>query len=407
MHDSDTGAPPPPGADTPVPADAAARAAAAGRAPRARRSDAPASDDRLVPDTALEQRAAARAEQRRRATPWWQQPPPGVVANPAAGMPGASTAPTAMLPPGLAPAVADAMPQRFVPVAWQQAAPPPPSPQSAWPPPTGAQAWPQQPWSAPPGPQGWAPQPAQPWTQAAWVPPGAWPQQPQQLVLQLPPPPRIRWSGRQRAAAILGSWAGQTIMALAVHLLIAASLVVGLFALILEADGTSAADIEGDAFSSVVALWSTPERLWATALVVLASTGAVLALGWLVQALWQRQAGLVAPHRSTWLAWLCTTAATGLLGTVLWPGALVGGAFVLLASSDASFSTGSLWAVLFVELAGAVVLTGLVGLLFGWLFLSTSRPRIDPAAEAAAAEAAARARDEAELGRGRDRWADA
>ena len=58
-----------------------------------------------------------------------------------------------------------------------------------------------------------------------------------------------------------------------------------------------------------------------------------------------------------------------------------------------------MWTTLFTLLAIAIALTGGVGLLFGWLFLSTSRPRVDLRALAEAEEAEARARDEAELTR--------
>ncbi len=68
-----------------------------------------------------------------------------------------------------------------------------------------------------------------------------------------------------------------------------------------------------------------------------------------------------------------------------------------MASSSASLTIGSMWTVLFSLLAIAIVLTGGVGLLFGWLFLSTARPRVDYRALAEAEEAEARARDEAEL----------
>jgi hypothetical protein len=171
------------------------------------------------------------------------------------------------------------------------------------------------------------------------------------------------------------------------------------FAFLLHASGDEVAEFEADSFTSIVSLWSTPDRVWATVLIGVLVCGGILALGWLANALWARSAGLDHPHRSTWLAWLCTTAATGLVGVFVWPMALMGALFFVLASSSASLTVGSMWSTLFTLLGIAVVLTGGVGLLFGWLFLSTSRPRVDLAAIAAAEEAEARARDEAELTR--------
>ncbi|WP_404312427.1 hypothetical protein LG314_00855 [Agrococcus terreus] len=388
MEHDPTGAPPPPGADSPVPADAAARAAASGRGARLQASAA-APEDRLVPATALEQRAAERAARRRAAPPAWR---PAAVANPAAGPWWSGTAPGYAPPPGHAPqpyAHASPQPRYAVPAGHATQpygyAPPQPgyapqpgfAPQPGYAPPTGY---------APPA--GYAPPP---YGYAA--PPYAY-----------APPPRIPWTRRQRAAALLGSWLGQTVMSLATHLLVAATLVVG-FAALLHASGEGVDEIQGDSLSSAVALWALPERLWATALVVLLVCGTLLAIGWLAQALWQRHEGIAKPHRSTWLAWLCTTAATGLIGSATWPIALFTGLFWLLLSTDASLTTGSMWSLHFGLLAIAVVFSGGVGLLFGWLFLSTSRERVDPVRAAAEAEAAARARDEAELeGTGRHAW---
>ncbi|GAA1424135.1 hypothetical protein [Agrococcus citreus] len=376
------GAPPPPGADTPVPADAASRAAAAGRA-RQLRAQAPPPADTLVPAKALETRAEERARLRRERLALGPVgvPAHGVV-NPAAGFPPQG----AMLPPGLVPAVADSMPQRFVPSGYGQPAPgygppaygyPQVAPGYGQPLPYGA------------GPYGAGPYGAGPYGASPY---GA---QPVQLVMV---PPRIQWTKRQRTAAILSSWVGQTLMALATHFLTAFFMIVG-FAYLLHSTGDDVADFEADSFTTVVSLWSTPERVGATVLIGLLIGGVVLALGWLANALWAKSADLAKPHRSTWLAWLCTTAATGLIGIVVWPGALFGGLFFVLASSSASLTIGSMWTLLFSLLAIAIVLTGGVGLLFGWLFLSTARPRVDFRALAEAEEAEARARDEAELTR--------
>ncbi|GEK79932.1 hypothetical protein [Agrococcus baldri] len=387
-----SGAPPPPGADSPVPADAAARAAAAGRARRAPTPSAPHADG-LVPATAIESRAHDRAQARRARLGLGA--PAAAVTNPGAGMPGQ------LLPPGLVPAVAESVPQRFVPVGWQ-------TPYGAAPygaAPYGAVAYGAAPYGVDPygvapygvapygvAPYGVAPHGAARYGQPQYAPPYAPP------YAAVPPmlPPRLAWSRRQRSAALLSSWLGQTAMALATHLLTAFTLVVG-FALVLHLGGDSIGDFEADSFTSVLARWSMPDRVWATALVGLLLGGGLLAAGWLLHALWARSAGLAKPHRSTWLAWLCTTATTGLIGMVLWPFALISGLMLVLLADEASLTTGTMWSVLFWELGIAVVLTGGVGLLFGWLFLSQARPRVDLRAIAEAEEAAARARDEAEL----------
>ncbi|MGM1029018.1 MAG: hypothetical protein ACQEWM_03985 [Actinomycetota bacterium] len=384
-----SGAPPPPGTDTPVPADAASRAAAAGRARRLEATAAPAADS-LVPAKALETRAEERARLRRERLALGPVGVPALgVVNPAAGF-----APQgAMLPPGLVPAVADSMPQRFVPSGWgQPGMQQPPLPYGYGHPAYGPHAYGQpvayaQPVYGAPGAYGSA---------VAYMPsPSPYgPPHPQLIML----PPRIRWTKGQRTAAILSSWVGQTIMALATHLLTAFFMIVG-FAFLLHSSGDDVADFEADSFTSIVSLWSTPDRVGATVLIGLLIGGVILALGWLTSALWAKGADLAKPHRSTWLAWLCTTAATGLIGFLVWPMALFGGLFFVLASSSASLTIGSMWSVLFSLLAIAIVLTGGVGLLFGWLFLSTARPRVDFRALAEAEEVEARARDEAELAR--------
>ncbi|WP_354257920.1 hypothetical protein [Agrococcus sp. UYP10] len=421
----DPAAPPPPGTDTPVPSDATERAAAAGRMRRREAPAAPAAD-RLVPAKALETRAEERARLRRERL--LLQPPVGGqgVANPAAGF-----APSgAMLPPGLMPAVADSMPQRLAPQqpthgqdphgVTPYGANPYPAPAYAAGPygagPYGAGPYGAGPYGAGPygaGPYGAgpyaaapyaaAPYAAAPYAAAPYAPvayaagpyPPAGPEPYPQLVLV---PPRIRWTKRQRSAALLSSWVGQTLMALATHLLTAFFLIVG-FAFLLHASGDEVSDFEADSFTTVVSLWSTPERVGATVVIGLLVGGGLLALGWLAQALWSKSAGLAKPHRSTWLAWLCTTATTGFIGVMVWPMALMGGLFFILGASSASLTTGTMWTTLFALLGIAIVLTGGVGLLYGWLFLSTARPRVDFAALAEAEEAAARARDEAELAR--------
>jgi hypothetical protein len=424
---TDPVAPPPPGTDTPVPGDAAARAAAAGRAKALRRAAVQA-PDALVPATAIETRAQERARMRRERAALG----PAVVqtvANPGAGSPGG-----AALPPGMRPAIAASMPSRLVPPQWQPGpygmvyggAPygqpvaadpagwsPGPDPQTAHPQgpypqhPSYAQPmpgqYPQHPGYAQPMPgpypqhPGYArpmpgPYPQGPYWQGPYAPGGG--SAPPMPVLLLPP--RITWSGKQKRVALLSSWIGQTVMALATHLLTAFVLVVG-FAFLLHLSGDSVADIEADSFTSIVALWTTPDRVWATAIIGALIGGMLLALGWVLSAFWARSAGLAKPHRSAWLAWLCTTAATGVFGVVYWPGALLFGVTGLFVSTSSSLTVGSMWSTLFGLLAMAVLLTGLVGMAFGWMFLTTARPRVDLRALAEAEEAAARARDEQEL----------
>lgn len=401
------GAPPPPGADSPVPSDAAARAAAAGRA-KQRAARVAAGRDELVPSTAIENRARDR-ERARRARLGVGGTPLPQVANPGVGMPGQ------LLPPGFAPAVAESMPQRFVPAGWQVQNPtagmpfggapivqqaPPPSPAYAHPVPVAPLYAPvrQGPW-----PNGTVPYGAGPYgaATAGATPYGAAPRGPVQYGMpQYPPlpptqPPRVPWTPVQRRTALLSAWLGQTVMALATHLLTAFFLIAA-FALLLHSSG-DAGDFDADSFTAIIARWTMPDRVWASALIGLLVGGGILAAGWLLQALWGRSAGLAKPHRSTWLAWLCTTAATGLIGMLVWPAALIGGFVIVLASDQSSLTTGSMWQVLFWELGVAIVLTGGVGLLFGWLFWSQARPRVDYRALAEAEEAAARAADEAEL----------
>ena len=433
---TDPAAPPPPGADTPVPADAAERAAASGRAHRTPARSVP-EPDRLVPSTALETRAEER-ERMRRARLGLGAPAPSGVANPAAGMPGGR-----LMPSGLVPAVAESMPQRFVPAGWPQdsyggrvyggapygTAPHDTAPYGANPYGTdsygtapaatgpylpasgGAQPMPggALPYGAFPAayPSGAYPSGAYP--SGAYAPgpyaSGPYPYAPQLPYGQAPYPalapvlpPRIAWSRPQRRAAILGSWGGQTVMALATHLLTAFFLIVG-FAFLLHSSGEPIDDFDADSFTAIIARWTMGDRVWATALIGVLAGGGLLAGGWLISALWAKSAGLAKPHRSTWLAWLCTTAATGMIGVVVWPMALVFGFMFVLMSSGASLTTGSMWSTLFWLLGIAVVLTGGVGLLFGWLFFSQARPRVDFEAIAEAEEAAARARDEEELTR--------
>jgi hypothetical protein len=350
--------------------------------------------------------------------------------------------PGQLMPPGLMPAVAESMPQRFVPSGWQATAAgydrgplpgrpgagvPNPAPQAIgpyWPGPYNGQY--SGPYRGPynaadgvapaqpraiyeqlypglpyPGTVGASPIVAYP-TGAAAVPYASGPYPYMQPVSYAPGayapmlPPRVAWNRQQRRAALLSSWLGQTLMAFATHLLTAFALIVA-FAFMLQVSGESTSDFEADSFTAVIARWTMPDRVWATAIIGALVGGGLLAAGWLLHALWARSAGLAKPHRSTWLAWLCTTAATGLIGMVVWPFALIGGFIVVLMGADASLTTGTMWEVLFWELGAAVLLTGAVGMLFGWLFLSQARPRVDYRAIAEAEEVAARARDEAEL----------
>ncbi len=345
-----------------------------------------------MPSTAIENRARDREQARRARLGVASVAGASVpqVANPGVGMPGR------LLPPGFAPAVAESMPTRFVPAEWQVQKPtagmpfggapvvrqvPPPSPAYAQ----------QLPYAA-------APYAAMPHAamQYAAMPHAAMQHRaPQYAPMAPPPPPRVPWTRAQRRTALLSAWLGQTVMALATHLLAAFFLIVAL-ALLLHGSGDSS-DVEADSFTAIIARWTMVDRVWATALIGLLVGGGILAAGWLLQAMWGRAAGLAKPHRSTWLAWLCTTASTGLIGLLVWPAALIGGFVLVLANDQASLTTGTMWEVLFVELAVAVVLTGGVGLLYGWLFWSQARLRVDYRAIAEAAEAAARAADEAEL----------
>lgn len=384
------GAPPPPGADSPVPSDAAARAAAAGRAKQRAPQSAPGRDE-LVPSTAIENRARDRALARR-ARLGAIGASVSQVANPGVGMPGQ------LLPPGLVPAVAESMPPRFVPAGWQVQNPTagmpfggapvvrqgPPVPHTG---PHPASLSPVPFTAAPPYSPAYAP---------SYRPAGS---SVPYLVPDAPPPPmlppRVRWTPHQRRTALLSAWLGQTVMALATHLLTAFFLIVA-FALLLHSSGDSS-DFDADSFTAIIARWTMFDRVAASALIGLLVGGGMLAAGWLLQAMWGRAAGLAKPHRSTWLAWLCTTAATGVIGLLVWPAALIGGFVLVLANDQASLTTGTMWEVLFWELGVSVVLTGGVGLLFGWLFWSQARPRVDYRALAEADEAAARAADEAEL----------
>lgn len=379
---ADPAAPPLPGTATPVPVDAAARAAAAGRA-LAVPASAPTERDALVPTTALQTRAAERERRRRERELQLTAAPP------------AYAAPLIHQPPHpAAPRVAPSFPPQSVgtllsggPAAaeFRHSAPaaaalpayaPAPGYAPAYSPPAGY-AVPMQstsPYAS-----------ATPYASAAYPP---------------PPPPRLPWTRRQTRAAVLSSWLGQTIMALATHFLVTYFAIVG-FAWLLHLSGEPIGTIEADSLTSTVALWTMPDRVLATAIIGALVGGGLLVLGAILSRQWGRAAGLAKPHRSAWLAWLCTTGVTGLFGFAYWPGAIVIALVATVASSSASLTLGSMWATLFGLLAMAVVLSGGVGLLFGWLFLSTLRPRVDPraiaAAQEAAAEAAARARDEAEL----------
>ncbi|MBO1771117.1 hypothetical protein JQT67_13110, partial [Agrococcus sp. TF02-5] len=392
------------------PADAAARAAGTGRAHAVRAESAPARDA-LVPTTALQSRAAERERRRRErelqlavappayAVPLTHQPPHPAAPRVAPSFPPQSV--DTLLPGGAT--AAEFRHSAPAAAALPGYAPPPVG--APYAPPIGyalphmtaaAQA-------APPvyGPPGYGPSgygaPAAPMHAAgSYAPAGPY------AIASYPPPlpPRLPWTRRQTGAAVLSSWLGQTIMALATHFLVTYFSIVG-FAWLLHAAGEPVGTIEADSLTSIVALWTTPDRVLATAIIGALVGGGLLALGAILSRQWGKAAGLAKPHRSAWLAWLCTTGATGLFGFAYWPGAIVVAFVATVASSSASLTLGSMWATLFGLLGMAVVLTGGVGLLFGWLFLSTSRPRVDPRAIAAAqeaeAEAAARARDEAEL----------
>lgn len=359
-------APPPPGSDTPVPSDVVA-------APRRRRAAERAADE-LVPQTAMQQRAERRERERRAralpppvVNPMADAVPPFVAARlaweaqhrAAAGMP-QQAAPVAPGPPMQLPA------QHMAPAG---SAPPP-----GYGPPLGYAAAPS---AAPPfvvvgraGPPGaYGAHPAYGPPPGYGSPPGYAPHPP-----VMPLPPKRRLTRTQTRAALLGSLVGQTLLALATHLLVASGIVLLLWGSLSEG-GTDGLDaLEADSLTDVVAFWADPARLPVTILIVVIVTAAVAAAGCVASFLWHRSAGLVGIKRSIALAYATTTVLGSIVGSVLWPIVLVFGLFAILLSS-ASLTVGSMWAGVLGSLAVSVVLSGVVGMLFGWVYLLAFRPR--------------------------------
>ncbi|SDH65449.1 sulfur globule family protein [Agrococcus jejuensis] len=382
---SELEAPPPPGSDTPVPADVVAK-------PKRRRA-AESAPDGLVPQTAMAQRAERRERDRRTRA----LPPP--LANPMAGA----------VPPSVAARMAWEAQQRGMqgmPMAPQAGGPNPAGPYPA----PAAPVPPQPPHPASasvalaqPAPVGWSPygqpmpygqplaygapygQPMPYGYPAPYGPPspygqpmpyGAYGPPPMPFPPVLHAPPKRRLTRRQTGAALLGSLVGQLLLALATHLFVTAAIVLLLWGSFSEG-GTSGLDaLEADSLTDLVAFWADPARIPLTILIVLLVTGAIAAAGCVASLLWHRSAGLVGIKRSIALAYATTTAIGGLVGSVGWPTALIGGLFFSLASSSsAAFTIGSAWGYLFACLAVSIVLTGVVGMLFGWTYLLAFRPR--------------------------------
>lgn len=392
---SDAIVPPPPGVDTPV-EDAPA--------PPPRRATSAPAPDALVPMTTLEQRREARAKAReRRATAStgvapWQPPVTAAGPSPVAGI-APSAAPMATAPgsPGELPAPASRAPQPYgyAPTGFE------PQPQGYAPQPYGYAVQPQG-YAAPPygyAPTeaygyaaqmyGYAPQPyaAVPSVYGyAPVPYGPVP-----YAQQIPKRPFTR---AQRRAALLGSLVGQTILSLALHVLIGGLVVGGFIAMMQTATPNVTNDPFGS-FTEFMSYWSHPDRFGIFALVLLVTFVIIAFVGWAVSMVWYRQQGLPRPHSAIALAWLTTSAITSILGAGIWPiVVLFGGFFALLAG--AMSTTGGMWMTLFVALAIGIVLSGGIGMLFGWVYLLAFRPRPTVAdLEAEAARAAANAERQA------------
>lgn len=355
---SELEAPPPPGSDTPVPADVVARPP--------RRRAAVSTPDGLVPQTAMEQRAERRERDRRTralppplANPMANAVPPAVAARMAweAQQRSIAQQPTGPYPP-------PAHPPHPAPVALAQPAP------VGWSPSGQSMPYGQAMPYGPPMPYGFPSPYGQPMPSGAYGPAPA----PFPPVLQVPPKRRL--TGRQTRAALLGSLVGQLLLALATHLLITSAIVLLLWGTLSEG-GTSGLDaLEADSLTDVVAFWADPARIPLTLLIVLLVTGAVAAAGCVTSYLWHRSAGLVGIKRSIALAYATSTAISGFVGSAGWPTAFIGGLFyAALSSSSASFTVGSMWGFLFACLAVSIVLTGAVGMLFGWVYLLAFRPR--------------------------------
>lgn len=239
---------------------------------------------------------------------------------------------------------------------------------------------------------GWAPN-GQPWPYGQPMPSGRpWTYgQPPMAFPTLPTPPKRRLTRRQTAAALLGSLVGQLLLALATHLLVTAAIVLLLWGIFSEG-GTSGLDaLEADSLTDVVAFWADPARIPVTTLIVLLVTGAIAAAGCLASFLWHRSVGLAGITPSIALAYATATTISAFVGSAGWPTAFVGGLFVALASSGATLTIGSMWGFLFACLAASIVLTGVVGMLFGWTYLLAFRPR--PTWEQVQAEARQAERD--------------
>ena len=72
------------------------------------------------------------------------------------------------------------------------------------------------------------------------------------------------------------------------------------------------------------------------------------------------------------LAYVTTTAIGGVVGAMVWPVVVVAGFFT--AALTGPFVSG-MWTIAFATLGVSVLLTGAVGMLFGWVYLLAARPR--------------------------------
>lgn len=335
---TDASVPPLPGADTPVDADAPP--------PPERRRAAAAASDALIPQTALEQRAAERA--RLRTPPHVAPQPP---ASPAYAPPVYQTAQYA--PP--------AYPQQYAPRYIPPAHPP-----------------------------GYPPQ---------YAPPG-YPPQLQPRYVPLAVIPKRPFTRAQRSAALLGSLVGQTMLSLATHFLGGFFAVTSLsyfLQLLGIADVDGMDGLDDGTLMGLISFWTEPTRYVWFVLIALLIAALIAAAGSAVTIIWQRRAGLHAAGGALALGWLTTLVITGSVGSFLWPTTLAAGMGFAVEGS-ASLTFGSMWGFMITALIVASVLCGLLGMLFGWLFLLAFRVRptpVDLDAERRSAEAAAeqRARD--------------
>ena len=188
----------------------------------------------------------------------------------------------------------------------------------------------------------------------------------------MPQPPKRRFTKAQTRTALLASLVGQTVLALATHLLVAAGLAMLVWGLGSEGTSSGLDALDADTLTDVVAFWSDPQRVLITIVIVLIVTGTIGAAGWVGSHMWLRKAGLPAPSRSIALAYVTTTVIGGIVGSMVWPFVVVVGFFGVALSGP--FVSG-MWTLAFASLAVSIVLTGAVGMLFGWVYLLAARPR--------------------------------